>query len=458
VTTSVGVVVSVTLLLLLLPEVSPPWRSQPRPMDRDRCPARVRARGEPPPSNGLRAPATLTEAIFFYETENVSWVGDWCGPHPLGILLARPSCASACALVHPSERRAHSTGVNMPADMYMLCDWACRRNATFFGQGAQTDEPEDAFVFRRLFSHNGEEPLLRQGTYLELGAHDGTLFSNSLFFERHLDWSGLLVEPSPISFQKLHQSRGSNKRNQLVHGAVGCDPATGVEFAAGGNSLMSKMAVRPHHPHSRPQLTPPRDHHHHHSPRDHHDHGLPHPTAMPRGLPSKQQPKGSWRTPPSRGLVNPRHHQGRRLQSVHVPCHRLGDLLRAASIDHVDLFSLDAEGAELAVLRTFNWSVTLGALVVEQDGHDAHKDDEVRVLLRQHGMTLARRIGWGHRNELWLGPSLAGRLVEARLPWAPGRGSWGCAASTARHCCERHRVRSAVGSCKAQFAAFGITY
>ena len=36
-----------------------------------------------------------------------------------------------------------------------VCDWACRHNASFYGQGAQTDEPEDHFLLTRYFSDDG---------------------------------------------------------------------------------------------------------------------------------------------------------------------------------------------------------------------------------------------------------------------------------------------------------------
>ena len=39
-----------------------------------------------------------------------------------------------------------------------------------------------------LYDHRG-------GVYLEMGALDGRLFSNTLFFQQTLDWSGVLIEP-----------------------------------------------------------------------------------------------------------------------------------------------------------------------------------------------------------------------------------------------------------------------
>lgn len=49
----------------------------------------------------------------------------------------------------------------------------------------------------------------KPGTYLEAGANDGLSASNTYALE-FLGWSGILVEPSPVAFQKLVVSRPGN--------------------------------------------------------------------------------------------------------------------------------------------------------------------------------------------------------------------------------------------------------
>lgn len=44
------------------------------------------------------------------------------------------------------------------------------------------------------------------GFFIEAGAHDGYLISNSLYFELKYNWTGLLVEPNPEIQSKLAQS------------------------------------------------------------------------------------------------------------------------------------------------------------------------------------------------------------------------------------------------------------
>lgn len=67
------------------------------------------------------------------------------------------------------------------------------------------------------------------------------------------------------------------------------------------------------------------------------------------------------------------------------PCPRFG-------ITHVDFWSLDVEGAELAVLSTVDWSrLTVNSMVVETDGLNATKDAEVVSLLEGVGFVAAER-------------------------------------------------------------------
>ena len=47
----------------------------------------------------------------------------------------------------------------------------------------------------------------RGGVFADIGAYDGEVFSNTLFFERSMGWTGLCVEPLPSAFAKLSATR-----------------------------------------------------------------------------------------------------------------------------------------------------------------------------------------------------------------------------------------------------------
>ena len=71
-------------------------------------------------------------------------------------------------------------------------------------------------------------PLHRNGTFLELGAHDGVAVSNTVWFERALGWSGVLIEASSKAFRSLVQHRGGGGNS--LHNAVICPRGQTVTY------------------------------------------------------------------------------------------------------------------------------------------------------------------------------------------------------------------------------------
>jgi hypothetical protein len=63
------------------------------------------------------------------------------------------------------------------------------------GQEGQAQKMEDQ-IFRGKIM--GEK-----GFFIEAGAYDGEIYSNSLLFELKKGWNGLLVEPNPDAFHEL---------------------------------------------------------------------------------------------------------------------------------------------------------------------------------------------------------------------------------------------------------------
>ena len=101
-------------------------------------------------------------------------------------------------------------------------------------------------------------------------------------------------------------------------------------------------------------------------------------------------------------------------------------MIQAAGVRVIHLLSLDVDGAELSVLKTFDWTVPIGVLLVELDGSNRDKDEAVRALLRSHGMRFALRIGFRKYSEVWegfLSTKIDSRTGQHRLHG----GSHGCA-------------------------------
>jgi FkbM family methyltransferase len=80
-----------------------------------------------------------------------------------------------------------------------------RSNIRFFSELGQ-----DKFVFENFFRGKHD------GVFVDVGAYDGEKFSNSLFFERYLGWTGICVEPVLSAFEKLSESRTAHCFNCCV--------------------------------------------------------------------------------------------------------------------------------------------------------------------------------------------------------------------------------------------------
>jgi FkbM family methyltransferase len=51
---------------------------------------------------------------------------------------------------------------------------------------------------------------MRNGVFVDVGAHDGISLSNTLFFERELGWTGVCIEPNPDVFTRLKINRSAS--------------------------------------------------------------------------------------------------------------------------------------------------------------------------------------------------------------------------------------------------------
>jgi len=56
----------------------------------------------------------------------------------------------------------------------------------------------------------------KNGFFIELGALDGLIISNSYFFEKELGWNGVLIEPIPESYKNLKKNRKCYTSNALI--------------------------------------------------------------------------------------------------------------------------------------------------------------------------------------------------------------------------------------------------
>lgn len=94
----------------------------------------------------------------------------------------------------------------------------------------------------------------KNGFFVELGACDGIYYSNTLYFEKEHNWTGLCIEPNDIYFEKLVLNRNCNVSNELVSAEEGhivdfalCGSTSGIIETAGpftkSNAIVRKKTT-----------------------------------------------------------------------------------------------------------------------------------------------------------------------------------------------------------------------
>jgi FkbM family methyltransferase len=141
----------------------------------------------------------------------------------------------------------------------------------------------------------------REGIFVEAGAFDGYGGSNTYWFERFRDWSGVLIEPTPELAERARRERPRSQVFQcaLVPPDYADDHIT--LYYGGGMSVVAGTWND-----------------------EEEEHAHAHAGALK---------------------------QGRETFLLEAPARMLSDVLDEASITHVDLLSLDVEGYEASALR-----------------------------------------------------------------------------------------------------------
>jgi FkbM family methyltransferase len=105
----------------------------------------------------------------------------------------------------------------------------------FFGQW---DPPVDKVLYENYFKG------VDKGFFIDCGAAEGTLYSNTFSFEREANWTGICIEPSPNAFAELLVNRpkanklniGLSNKDDIITFTQAVHPVgTGAGLPAGGS-------------------------------------------------------------------------------------------------------------------------------------------------------------------------------------------------------------------------------
>lgn len=175
----------------------------------------------------------------------------------------------------------------------------------------------------------------KHGVYIELGALDGVLYSNTKFFQDTLEWSGILIEPQLKEFQSLSKNRPNN---YLFNELVSCKKEK-LKFNLPSDS---------------------------HSAVAHIDYTVP---------------NDNW----FKDKFSPEN-------TIYMTPMSLTDIIKNTGISHIDFLSLDVEGHELEVLQSWDFSIPIDLILIESLGFNTIREDACKKLLIDNGYRFIETI------------------------------------------------------------------
>jgi len=177
---------------------------------------------------------------------------------------------------------------------------------------------EDKFLYEKyIMPLNLVNPI-----YLEMGAMDGVNFTNTYFFEKELGWTGILIEPHPMNYKKLCINRPNNK---LFNNVISNDE-NDVEFTYFESECLSGIS------------------------------GVKN-TLTENNIKIFYTKNNEWIS----NMIDDH------LKVEIVKPKKLSEIVKLSGYDKIDFFSLDVEGHELSVLKSFDWSIPINMFLIENN-------------------------------------------------------------------------------------------
>lgn len=182
----------------------------------------------------------------------------------------------------------------------------------------KSQQEEDKIIYNEIFKNI----KIDNGIYFEMGAMNGIEYSNTYFFEKYLNWSGILVEPHPFNFKNLQKNRPNN-----------------ILF----NNLVSNEKEK--------QLFMYYD-----------KFTLSGVSGIINTLPKKNIETYFEQDHPWQNELRKKN-----LKKEFIVPVTLQKIIDESNVDHIDFFILDVEGHELQVLQSFNFTIPINVMLIENN-------------------------------------------------------------------------------------------
>jgi len=183
---------------------------------------------------------------------------------------------------------------------------------------------QDKYLIESVFNHK------KNGVFFDIGAHDGISYSNTYYFEKELEWTGVCVEPQDENFQSL----AKNRKCICLHGGI-FDTEGELEFIKvnGPSEMLSGLAQ----------------------------------TYDPRHLRRAQTEVAQL---------------GGSIEILKIKTFRFNDICAKNNITHIDFLSIDTEGSEERIIQSIDFeAIDISVIAVENN----FRENTIRLFLETKG-------------------------------------------------------------------------
>ena len=177
------------------------------------------------------------------------------------------------------------------------------------------------------------------GTFLDIGAHDGVSGSNSYFLEKIRNWNGICIEPQLEIFEKLKENRSCININCAVSNYNG---ETDFTYLDGYSNMLSGITE---------------DYNQSHIQRINHE----------------------------------VYNYGGNIQTYKVNVRSLQNILDENNIYDIDFCSIDTEGTEFKIIQSIDFKKTnIKIFIIENN----YSDTQIKDYLENNGYVFYKKLEW----------------------------------------------------------------
>jgi len=196
-----------------------------------------------------------------------------------------------------------------------------------------SQQDEDKYIIQYLLKEKIDD-----GTFLEIGACDGILYSNTKTLEDYFGFNGILIEPQLHFFKNLEKNRNS-KKNELYNYAVSNSDLNFIEFIGnnGEGGVLENINT---------------------------------------------------------DLTKYKNWEPYKVKNI-----KMKEILEKSNFNYIDFMIIDVEGGELELLKSIDFSFPIFCIIIEAHSGEQEKNKIFGEFLKTKNFTFKERQ---RGNEVWL--------------------------------------------------------